>query len=178
MWIDESGIVSSVGSRVAQATNYRKHHLWIPPSTGWTALDPRARQLVADVLLMLNLAERGQETGEIEQRLRRTDRGDLPPCLTRDREPLDPKRTVGGLYLAPGSNCIDGCRFRLCPYPSDGIQPYRSELGEAFCRGQQTLLSRGLTAPWQAAIPPDDLKDFWTQMAERARGASADQDSG
>lgn len=177
LWIDESGIVSSVGSRATQAADYRKHHLWIPPSTGWTALDPRARQLVADVLLMLNIAERGQETGEIEQRLRRTDRSDLPPCLTRDREPLDPRRTVGGLFLAPGSNCIDGCRFGLCPYPSAGIQPYRSELNEAFCRGQQALLSRGLTAPWQAAIPRGNLKDFWTQMAERARGGSADQDS-
>jgi hypothetical protein len=176
LWIDESGIVSSVGSRPAQAANYRKHHLWIPPSTGWTALDPRARQLVADVLLMLNLSERGQETGEIEQRLRRTDRSDLPPCLTRDRQPLDPSRTVGGLYLAPGSNCIDGCRFGLCPYPSAGVQPYRSELNEAFCRGQQTLLSRGLTAPWQA-MPPGDMKRFWAKMAERARGGRADQDS-
>ena len=36
LWIDESGIVSSVGSRAAQATKDRKHHLWIPPSAvGW-----------------------------------------------------------------------------------------------------------------------------------------------
>jgi hypothetical protein len=177
LWIDESGIVSSVGSRATQAANYRKHHLWIPPSTGWTALDPRARQLVADVLLVLNLAERGEEPDEIEQRLRRVDGSGLPPCLTRDRDPLDPTRTVGGLYTAPGSNCIDGCRFRLCPYPPSGLQPYRSELNEAFCRGQQTLLNRGLIAPWQT-IRRADLKHFWTQMADRARGGSrsANQD--
>jgi hypothetical protein len=70
---------------------------------------------------------------------------------------------------------MDGCEFALCPYPSAGVQPYRSELNEAFCRGQQTLLSRGLTAPWQA-IPRRDIKHFWAQMAERARGGSGGQD--
>jgi hypothetical protein len=175
LWIDESGIVSSVGSRAAQATKDRKHHLWIPPSAGWAALDPRAQQLVADVLLLLNLAERGQGPDEIEQRLRRVEGSDLPPCLTRNRDPLDPTTTVGGQTRAPGRNCIDGCRHRLCPYPPDGVQPYRSELSDAFCRGQQTLLNRGLSAPWQT-IPRADLKRFWTQMAQRARGVSTDHD--
>jgi hypothetical protein len=175
LWIDESGIVASVGSRAAQATKDRKHHLWIPPSAGWAALDPRAQQLVADVLLLLNLAERGDGPDEIEQRLRRVEGTDLPLCFTRDRNPLDPKTTVGGLYRAPGSNCIDGCLYRLCPYPPDGVQPYRSELSEAFCRGQQTLLNRGLSAPWQRILRTD-LKRFWAQMADRARGVSTDHD--
>ena len=175
LWIDESGIVASVGSRAAQATKERKHHLWIPPSAGWAALDPRAQQLVADVLLLLNLAERGEGPDEIEQRLTRVEGSDLPLCFTRNREPLDPKTTIGGATKAPGSNCIDGCRHRLCPYPPDGVQPYRSELSDAFCRGQQTLLNRGLSAPWQT-IPRADLKRFWTQMAERARGVSTDHD--
>ena len=175
LWIDESGVVSSVGSCTAQATNYRKHHLWIPPSTGWVALDPRAQQLVADVLILLNLAERGEGPNEIEQRLRRVGRSDLPPCLTQDRRPLEPGRTVGGLYTAPGSNCMAGCRFDLCPYPPNGVQPYRSELSETFCRGQQTLLSRGLTAPWQTMLRAD-LRHFWEQMANRARSGSADED--
>ena len=175
LWIDESGIVSSVGSRAAQATKDRKHHLWIPPSSGWAALDPRAQQLVADVLLLLNLAERGEGPDEIEQRLGRVEGSDLPLCFTRDRDPLDPTMTVGGLFKAPGKNCIDGCRHRLCPYPPAGVQTYRSELSEAFCRGQQTLLNRGLSAPWQT-IPRTDLKRFWEQMADRARGASTDPD--
>ena len=175
LWIDESGIVSSVGSRAAQATKDRKHHLWIPPSAGWAALDPRAQQLVADVLLLLNLAERGEGPDEIERRLGRVESSDLPLCFTRNRDPLDPKTTIGGLARPPGSNCIDGCRYRLCPYPPDGVQPYRSELSEAFCRGQQTLLNRGLSAPWQT-IPRADLKRFWAQMAERARGVSTDHD--
>ena len=83
--------------------------------------------------------------------------------------------TVGGLFKAPGKNCIDGCRHRLCPYPPDGVQTYRSELSEAFCRGQQTLLNRGLSAPWQTILRTD-LKRFWEQMADRARGVSTDPD--
>ena len=175
LWIDESGIVSSVGSRPTQACKERKHHLWIPPSAGWAALDPRAQQLVADVLLLLNLAERGEGPDEIEQRLKRVKGNDLPLCFTRNRDPLDPKTTVGGLFKAPGRNCIDGCEHKLCPYPPDGVQPYRSELSEAFCRGQQTLLSKGLSAPWQT-IPRANLKHFWEQMADRARGVNTDHD--
>ena len=175
LWIDESGIVSSVGSRAVQATKDRKHHLWIPPSAGWTALDPRAQQLVADVLLLLNLAERGEGPDEIERRLRRVAGNDLPLCFTRRRGPLDPKATVGGLSRAPGSNCIDGCRHHLCPYPPYGVQPYRSELSEAFCQGQQMLLNRGLSAPWQT-IPRANLRHFWEQMTGRPGGASTDHD--
>jgi hypothetical protein len=173
LWIDESGIISSVGSRAALEPKDRKHHLWIPPLAGWAALDPRAHQLVADVVLLLNLAERGEGPDEIERRLRRIEGSDLPPCFTHNRSPLDPGTSVGRLARAPGSNCIDGCRHRLCPYPPDGIQPYRSELSEAFCRGQQTLLSRGLSAPWQT-MPRAELKRFWAQMANRARGVSTD----
>ena len=175
LWIDESGIVSSVGSRAAQPTKDRKHHLWIPPSAGWAALNPRAQQLVADVLLLLNLAERGEGPDEIERSLRRVEVNDLPPCFTRNRDPLDPRTTVGGLFRGPGSNCIDGCGHHLCPYPPYGVKPYRSELSEAFCRRQRTLLNRGLSAPWQT-IHRTDLKRFWTHMADRARGVSTAHD--
>jgi hypothetical protein len=174
LWIDESSIVASVGSRTVQATSYRKHHLWIPPSAGWAALNPRAQQLVADVLLLLNLAEGGGQSDKIG----RVDGCDLPPCFTQDRDPLKPRNTVGGLYTAPGSNCMDNCRFGLCPYPPKGLQPYRSELNEAFCRSQQTLLSgwlTGLTAPWQT-MPRRQLKRFWAEMADRARDESGRRD--
>jgi hypothetical protein len=175
-WIDESGVVSLVGSRlIGPSRGTRKHHLWIPPSIGWSALDPRAQQLVADVLLLLNLAERGGEPSVIEQRLQRANRPNLPPCLTRDREPLAPGRTVGMADMsAPGTNCADGCAFQLCPYPPKGTQPQRVELSEAFCRRQRTLLSKTFkgrqTGSWQG-IPRTTLKKFWTEMAERARGA-------
>jgi hypothetical protein len=174
IWIDESGIVGRVGSRPANPGSRRKHNLWIPPSTGWTALHPRAQQLVADVLLLLNLAERGDPT-QREKRLRRTNRNRLPPCLAGDRSPLDASRTVGMARSSePGSNCKDGCPFELCPYPPRGEQSYRVELSEAFCHRQQALMNgtgvRRRAAPWQGTLP-GELRRFWKQMAQRAHPA-------
>jgi hypothetical protein len=175
-WIDESGVVSRVGSRLLDSTrSLRKHNLWIPPSVGWSALEPRAQQLVADVLLLLNLAERGDKPDELEQRQERANRADLPRCLTRDRAPLDPARTVGMAYTStPGTNCTDGCPFELCPYPPKGAQQPRVELSGAFCRRQQTLVSRRRpgrgTGSWQG-IGRRKMRQFWAEMADRAQGA-------
>jgi hypothetical protein len=173
MWIDESGILGRVGSRPANLVSPRKHNLWIPPSAGWTALHPRAQQLVADVLLLLNLSERGARPSDRIARLRRTDRNDLPPCLAGDRTPLDPMRTVGMAgHSLPGSHCKTACRFELCPYPPKGEKSHRVEFSEAFARSQVALLNKGWprrrTAPWQTA-PPRDLRRFWQQMAQRAQ---------
>jgi hypothetical protein len=179
IWIDESGIVARVGSRPAGPQAWRKHNLWIPPSTGWTALHRRALRLVADVLLLLNLAERRGRPGGRERRLQRTNRNDLPPCLAGEREPLDPSRTAGLTATAePGSNCTPGCPFELCPYPSRSEASYRVELSEAFCRHQQALSGRGAirrrTAPWQEVIP-SDLRRFWRQMGQRAQPLDRDR---
>ena len=156
LWIDESGIVGQVGSRnLSKMTQQRRHRLWIPPSAGWTALNGRAQQLVADVLLLRNLAERGDLPHERERRLRRSNRDDIPPCITHYREALEPGLTVGtAVSIVPGVSCVDGCVFELCPYPPKGGQP-RVEMSEAFCRRQLTLLERSLRhpltrqAPWQ-----------------------------
>jgi len=174
-WIDESGVVAQVGSRnTGIEVKQRNRRLWIPPSAGWTALNGRAQQLVADVLLLLNLAERGDQPQERERRLKRANRSDLPPCITRSRASLNPGRTVGtAVSSAPGTTCVDGCAFELCPYPPKGAQP-RVEMGEAFCRRQQTLLLRRSPgrrrAPWQQ-MPPAQLNTFWAEMADRARGS-------
>jgi len=174
-WIDESGVVGQVGSRnLSQGTPHGRHHLWIPPSAGWTALDGRAQQLVADVLLLLNLADRGDHPAERERRLKRSNRNDLPPCITHYRDALEPGRTVGTAFSAvPGVSCVDGCVFELCPYPPKGTQP-RVEMSEAFCRRQQTIITRPRDprtgrAPWQQ-MRPRQLKQFWEEMAGRARG--------
>jgi hypothetical protein len=177
IWIDESGIVGKVGSRPASPGDYRKHNLWIPPSSGWSALDRRAQQLVADVLIMLNLTEQAGSTESPkarEQRLENANRSTLPPCLTGDRKPLQPGRTIGSATMASrGSTCLDGCQFELCPYPPSGAQP-RAELSEAFCRRQQSLLGHRLrqpgrkTAPWQG-LTHKELESFWAQMAWRSR---------
>jgi hypothetical protein len=175
LWIDESGVVGQVGSRNLSKEVQRRHQLWIPPSAGWTALNGRAQQLVADVLLLLNLADRGEQPTERDRRLRRSNRPDLPPCITHYREALEPGRTVGtAVSSVPGVSCVDGCVFELCPYPPQGVQP-RVEMSEAFCRRQQTLLNRSLRhplngrAPWQL-MKEAQLDRFWTEMADRARG--------
>jgi hypothetical protein len=177
IWIDESGIVSKVGSRPASPSDYRKHNLWIPPSSGWSALDRRAQQLVADVLIMLNLTEQVGSAESLEareHRLESANRSTLPPCLARDRRPLQPGHTIGSAVTAShGSTCLDDCQFELCPYPPSGAQP-RAELSEAFCRRQQSLLAHRLrrpgrkTAPWQG-LTPKELETFWAQMAWRSR---------
>jgi hypothetical protein len=175
IWIDETGILGRVGSRPDRPRPRHKHGLWIPPSAGWTALHPRAQQLVGDVLLLLNLAERGARPNDRTARLRRTDRHDLPPCLAGERTPLDPMRTVGtAVSSLPGSHCKQDCVFELCPYPPKGEKSYRVELSEAFCRRQQSLVRRGAVrrkaAPWQEALP-GDLRRFWNQMGTGRAGS-------
>jgi hypothetical protein len=172
IWMDEVSVVARIGSQPASSGSRRMHNLWIPSSTGWTALHPRAQQLIADVLLLLNLAERGTQSYR-DRRLQRTDRNDLPPCLAADRSPLDPNRTIGMVTTSePGSNCKDGCRVGLCPYPPQGELPYRGELSQLFCRRQQLLVEhsrvRRKTAPWQEVLPGES-KRFWRQMEQRTR---------
>jgi NACHT domain len=175
IWIDESGVMSKVGSLPSRPTSPRKHNLWIPPSIGWAALHPRAQQLVADVLVLLNLAERGQPSDR-DQRLHRTDQQHLPPCLTGDRSPLNPRRAATVATWTPGTNCKHGCPFELCPYPPTGEKSHRIELSEAFCRRQEALLRRGAvrrkTAPWQGALA-GELREFWRQMGQRAQPSEA-----
>jgi NACHT domain len=181
IWIDESGIVSTIGFSPARPGRRRNHNLWIPPSTGWTALNARAQQLVADVLLLLNLAERGESrVGDRDLRLRRTNKNYLPPCIAKDRSLLKPNRPldVAG-EAAPGSSCAAECQFGLCPYPLKGAQPHRQELTEAFCRRQQRLLApgslRSSTAPWQE-ISSRQLRRFWKELGEPASRAELEDD--
>ena len=179
LWIDEAGVVGHVGSRNLSATTIlRRHRLWIPPSAGWTALNGSAQQLVADVLLLLNLADRGELPNDQERRMRRSNLRDLPPCITNYREALEAGLTVGtAVPIVAGSSCVDGCAFELCPYPPKGTQ-LRVEMSEAFTRRQQTLLARTLRhplrqqAPWQQ-MTASQLSRFWGEMADRARGTGS-----
>lgn len=186
LWTEESAAVARVGaSDPVGVTAVPGQDLWIRRSMGWSRLDPVAQQLLADVLLLLNLAERGaeptasglEEPRDMEERLERADRLDLPPCITTDRSPLEPGRTIGAAAASrAGTNCRGGCAFELCPYPPKGQQRQRAELSEAFCRHQSTLLSglrlRRRTARWQG-MRARKLRAFWAQMADRARGTRA-----
>lgn len=185
LWIDESDVVSKIGSRAHHGEAYAERKLWIPASAGWVALDARAQQLVADVQLLLNLAERGDSSvikgaapsdrpeaaWARELRLRRANDASLPVCLADRRcVHLKPSQTVGVADLPdPGDDCARGCSVELCPYPPRGEQPYRAELSEAFCRHQAWLVG-GLRsrARWQRT-GWRELKRFWGQMEERAR---------
>ena len=171
LWIDESGVTGIVGSHGEGPKARRKHYSWIPRSTGWSVLDVRAQRLVADVLLLLNLAERGDRPEDHDRRLRFTDRPDLPPCLTEDRSFLGLDRPSGGTGSGePGSNCKDGCFFQLCPYPAWGGPSYRVELSEPFCRNQQAQLKKHgrAEAPWRF-MPVTNLRESWGKMADRSR---------
>jgi hypothetical protein len=181
LWMDESDVIARIGAGKpgSAAPAGRRHRLWIPPSTGWSALDPEAQQLLADVLLLLNLIERGSAYEKISERLRQANKPErahaLPPCITRDRRPLKPLLATGTSEAQPpGWGCLDGCQFRLCPYPPKGLQHHRSELGEEFCRRQDRLVRflrlRRRTARWQG-MSARRLRAFWSQMAERARSS-------
>jgi NACHT domain len=182
IWIDESGIVSTIGSSPARPGRRRKHNLWIPPSTGWTALNARAQQLVADALLLLNLAERGESrVRDRDLRLQRTNKNYLPPCIAEDRSPLKPNRPPGVPgESAAGSSCTADCQFGLCPYPPKGAQPHRQELTEAFCRRQQRLLTPGSPrsrASWQE-LSSRRLRRFWRELGEPVPRAELEDDIG
>ena len=174
LWMDESDLVTRVGSsQEVTDAQARRHDQWVQPSMGWSGLDRHAQQLVADVLLLLNLAERGEQPGKIEQWLGRANKDILPPCIRRDRQALKPDRTVGtAAGNPPGSTCLNGCPFDLCPYPPKGQQPHRAELSEAFCRHQYMLVRRARirrsTARWQG-LRAGQMRTFWSEMANRAR---------
>jgi hypothetical protein len=164
-------VVSTIGSGSRQVTPHGKRSLWISPSAGWIALDRRAKQLVADVQILLNLAERGDTAQGRETRLWQTNRGKLPLCLSEERcEHLMPSQTVGMADIPdPGDECKRRCPVELCPYPPRGDQPYRVELSEAFCRHQATLI-KGFRprASWQETSWRE-LRTFWRELEERAR---------
>ncbi|MET7378793.1 ATP-binding protein [Streptomyces sp. NPDC005526] len=188
LWIDEAGTASQIGSESCSPLEQRMHNLWIPPSRGWSTLDPSAQQLLADVLVLLILSEeRGDRPRDARDRLEHAYSGEhslLPPCMARDRTPLAPRQALVGAAprSLPGSNCVDGCVFEFCPYPPKGPQ-CRTELNELFCIHQRSMLNtaqfqawRSLRfrrrARWQRKTPVANLRRFWDEMAARARNRS------
>ncbi|SCL51551.1 NACHT domain-containing protein [Micromonospora peucetia] len=169
-WIDEREIVGRVGTVSPQPGIRRLQDSWLPASHGWAVLEPRAQRLLADVMLLLNLADRGRNSTERASRLTRASRPELPPCLTIDRTAM--RVTLGRRQahdVQPGSTCIDDCPFRLCPLPPKGDElPYQME--EVFCAHQIDLVGHwfrpGARADWQA-VNRKDLRTFWREMSER-----------
>ncbi|GHG49981.1 NACHT domain-containing protein [Streptomyces glebosus] len=186
LWIDEAATADGVGTEVGLPGDRRAHNLWIPPSTGWSTMDPLAQQLLADVLLLVVLGERGYRPRDLFRMLDfcSRERTQVPSCVIKNRSRLDPVRGVERT-LQPGSNCTDECRLRLCPYPAK-VENLRLEFSEVFCLQQRDLLRRwrprtwlGLRfrreAPWQHKVPVAGMRRFWDQMGERARDVNPDE---
>jgi hypothetical protein len=171
VWIDEAETIGRVGCGRDAIRTSVDGELWIPRYAGWLSLAPAAQRLVAEIVILLNLADR-------EGLLEKTGRGDLPPCL----------QTKGGrshLHVesrlherkAPGTDCMAGCEFDLCPYPSLADELARGELSEAFCRQQSALLDRrrAMRRPWwQKPATRKELKRFWNSLERRRRGGSSE----
>ena len=185
LWIDEVSVAAEVGTEISAPNQQRAHNLWIPPSTGWSSLDPTAQQLLADVLLLVVLSERAYRPSDLmalyDSGQREWSR--LPSCLSRDRSRLRPVRAVERGTL-PGDTCTDDCKLHMCPYPAK-TPPPRSEFSEVFCLRQRDLLRRWQPrawvygrirreAHWQRKVPVSGMRRFWEQMGRRARDAEPD----
>ena len=172
LWIDEAETVGKLGSGRKSVRASVDGELWIPRYAGWLSLAPAAQRLVAEIVILLNLADR--PIADRDELLAKTARDDLPPCM----------QTKGGrahLHVerrhheqkAPGTDCITGCEFDLCPYPSLADELSRGELSEAFCRQQEALLEWGRAMrrpPWQKPATRKELKHFWSHLERRQRG--------
>lgn len=182
LWIDEAAAAGEVGTEAGTPGEQRFHNLWIPPSTGWSTLDPVAQQLLADVLILVVLGERGYRPKDLFRSLEDTcEECTLPTCLARDRTRLDPARAVER-GLQPGDNCTDDCGLKMCPYPAKA-ERLRLEFSEVFCLRQRDLLRRWQPrswlylrfrrqAPWQRRVPIAGMRRFWDHMSARARDAT------
>jgi len=125
----------------------------------WTELSADTRQLIGDIVLVLNL----NDQRSAKHRLAFGHSRDLPMCLQHSHN----RHEILGLANPP-----ERCPFThdgrcLCPYtydpPSVGI---RRELSRAFCRDRR-LQARRL--PWHGAIDTSELKAFWRELESRAR---------
>jgi hypothetical protein len=195
LWIDEAGVAAKVGATEVPRDDVTK--LWIPPAAGWSALNPRAQQLVGETLVMLNLIEQADDaavgavegpdrTDRTSDRERRRasayEKGDrMPECL---RSATHRQRLRVDKADPPAPNdetCPRSCDFGLCPYPQKYDPPFRGDLTETFCRGQVRLLRESRTKHlprWEAGPNRPaairrrafrQLDEFWDAMERRDR---------
>lgn len=186
LWIDEAETATGIGTEVGSPGEQRFHDRWIAPSTGWSSLDPQAQQLLADVLVLEVLGERGYRPKELFRVLDRVrDETKLPSCLSKDRSRLDPVRAVESA-TQPGEYCRDDCGLGMCPYPAKAEKHLRLEFTEVFCLRQRDLLKAWQPrswmylrlrreARWQRAVPVAGMRRFWDEMGERARDVNPEK---
>ncbi len=117
-------------------------------------LSDEAAQLVADMTLVLNLNEQGDEA----QRAAFGTISALPHCLSgsADRGELLGRRS-----------CPSQCPFKRCAYYRPKAETAHRELSKAFCRQQRQIAKRRAPTAWQR-IGRTELIAFWQGMEERA----------
>ena len=184
IWIDERAATAKLGASEAaiRATGSDERH-WIPPLAGWLSLAPRAQQLLAEVVVYMNILDRGDGRRRIKELLERnypageegeperTAERSLPLCMSvrGGRDLLDVGRELDDPVEA-GARCDRArCAMRLCPYPGLGEDLSRGELSEAFCRRQYELVTRRRKKrpEWQRDVAFDELRRFWRAMERR-----------
>ncbi|MDQ3935014.1 MAG: NACHT domain-containing protein [Actinomycetota bacterium] len=191
IWLDERTVTARIGARPAAVqTVGTDEPYWIPPIAGWLSLDRRAQQLLADVVVFLNLLDRRRGSRR-EELLRKSPPGrrdhdgesadavgqdsedrPLPTCLSTrgGRKRLDVARKLDEPVGLSG-RCDTSCGMRLCPYPGLGETLSRGEISEAFCRRQYELV-KGVwrrRPPWQREASWAELRRFWRAMERRPR---------
>ncbi len=136
-------------------------------------LHDQTRELVADIVLALNLAE--QPRHAMLTTVTQMDRGRntraLPLCL------------IGKHRMQLFEGCLGGtvgCDQYLCPYPQEHDATARGEFGAAFCNDMRRLSSgfsrtilRHDRPSWQRGSR--DLRKFWGRMEARSQGLQDEQ---
>jgi hypothetical protein len=117
----------------------------------------RAIQLVGDIVVLLNMNERGDE----QQRKSFAEKTALPYCMTLSRD---------------RNEVFDKCRgepecvFGLCPYePAINRLSAHREISRGFCRHQQHHATRPAGRPWGATAKRRELREFWEELEAKAR---------
>lgn len=140
--------------------------------TDGAELHPDTAQLLGDVVVTLNLTERGDWSDRAAEIQEHYTKRYLPHCLSTSpsREEL---RTRCPGPDGPGPSC----EFGLCPYPPPWGTGARGDFSQAFCRARRDganarrLRARPFVAsaqlPWQPAIDRDALGSFWEWMDQR-----------
>jgi hypothetical protein len=142
VWEDESKLVSGDPGVPLVVPN---------AASGWSGrlVDP-AIQLVGDIILLLNMNEKGKSKARIE--FAETNR--LPYCLARS---TDRRELLRG--------CNEACGFGLCPYqPVLGLSAHR-EISHAFCAHQKrNATARTANKHWKSRVKQGPLSDLWHEL--------------
>lgn len=175
IWIDERKATARLGAGRDAVRTAGTRTRWIPQTAGWLSLEPRAQKLLGEVVVLLNLADRGDDAETREEHLRRTfddEEQILPLCMTSPggREHFDVRRKLD-VPVEPGARCVPGCEMRLCPYPGLGASLSRGEISEAFCRAQydDVAHARRKGPAWQKDQTYSELRQFWRALERRPR---------